>query len=144
MTIFVAFLSAVIVIMVDTLAFSQPVLDDTMRELSGEDEKTWTYERTISFLRVGCKQGESWTFYKTGRLTKKKCKNNKFQETNHSWKVELEGKLDTKLVIDSNEYYIKFYNKNDKRQKKEYMRIRKIAVRIDEPTIDMEFMHESE
>jgi hypothetical protein len=126
-----------------TLASYGQEVPEAVGKLVGGDEKAWIYERFETYMgdRNKCRRGESWTFYRGGRVVIKKCDGGRVTVEEKRWDVERKSSIDVALKVGDVEYLLLFAPPKP-RSAREKMILRQKADVKTEKTKDFIFYHE--
>ena len=104
-----------------------PVLEKAKKNLVGNSQKEWVFERVEYYLSDGqrCAQGITYSFSENGKVVISECIDKKLTKTAKNWSLEFEEPKDVIINIEDERFYLIFY-KNEDDQSIEHMILRNI------------------
>lgn len=116
---------------------------DQIDSLVGTDQKAWVYQRFETYMskKNRCRQGQSWTFYRDGRVEIKQCEATKVVIEEKHWSIQQKSTIDFALRVGDDEFLVLFVKPKASSHQEQMILRHKSETKI-AATKDLVFYHE--
>ncbi|MEM6807136.1 MAG: hypothetical protein AAF696_37385 [Bacteroidota bacterium] len=107
--------TAIILTLGISLFQEKPILENAKKNLVGNNQKEWIFERVEYYLADGqrCAQGITYSFSENGEVVISECIDEIMIKINKNWELQFEEPKDVIIKIGNESSYLIFYKDKD-------------------------------